>query len=187
GCNPSIHAVHHGGGKKESARNRQAARRAQMSQEQKDEINRKRRETRLRNKIQDSSNMSSGRTTLGNADTEVTPTMMDASNNNSPGRTPCIPLVDPDGHRKAIAITGAASRHAQLTREKKDEINKKRREARLQKKLQSSNKENNNPGSRQWLLLEGLVPASVSTSTRMTSTCYAGHVMENQTLAMNQK
>ncbi|CAN6320403.1 unnamed protein product [Urochloa humidicola] len=134
-CNPSIHAVHHGGGKKESARNRQAARRAQMSQEQKDKINRKRRETRLRNKIQDSSNMTSGRTTLGNADTEVTPTMMDASNNNSPGRTPSIPLVDPDGHRKEIAITGAASRHAQLTREKKDEINKKRREARLQKKI----------------------------------------------------
>ncbi|CAN6235197.1 unnamed protein product, partial [Urochloa humidicola] len=96
-----------------------------MSQEQKDEINRKRRETRLRNKIQKSNNQSS-----------------DKENNNTVCDT-SMHVDDPETRKKEIARTRAAARRARMSQEQKDEINRKQRETRLRKKIQKS--KNNQP------------------------------------------
>ncbi|CAN6304289.1 unnamed protein product [Urochloa humidicola] len=71
---------------------------------------------------------------------------MDASNEPNPGCNPTIPVDDPDRHKRESARTKQAARRAQMSQQQKDEINRKRRETKLQNKIQSSNKENNNPG-----------------------------------------
>ncbi|CAO2208350.1 unnamed protein product, partial [Urochloa humidicola] len=152
-CDTSIRVDDPKSRKKENARTRQAARRAQMSQEQKYEINRKQRETKLRNKIQKSNkeNNIPGRSTPGNVDNDFVLTMTDALNDPTPGCDTSICVDDPKSRKKEIARTRAAARRAQMSQEQKDEINRKQRERRLRNKIQKSNnqpsyKENINPG-----------------------------------------
>ncbi|CAO2196030.1 unnamed protein product, partial [Urochloa humidicola] len=136
---PSTHVDGPDSHRKASARTRQAARRAQMTQEQKDEINRKRRETRLQNKIKTANRQSSykennkpGSSTMGAVDNDVVLTVTEASNDNTSGCNPSIRMDDP--RKKKTAIIRQAARRAQMSQEQKDESNRKRRERRLQNK-----------------------------------------------------